>query len=1179
MEDTAACVPVTALHVYHLNDRALLLSGQGSTLVAHDGENQKIIFTRRVFGSQVIHGISAQSEPITGSGETVMQVLLWAGNAAALLRLRGFKESIRDTITLELINLLVIGLCDWAFFGGFFEFEPRESERPYIVTAHNEVYKIALHRHPVTESSTESCEKLVSGPRSVLYSAYARSTSTGLLIAAGTVFGEVVVWTANKNERSGTWAPKLLNVLLGHRGSIFGVCISDNVFFAGKIQRLLATCSDDRNIRLWKISEEGSSSRPDEEGSHPKQLSSGTGFGHSGNDSTSLIAMAWGHASRIWNVRFLPTDCSSGTRKLILVSTGEDASIRFWLATDNIAVDDGPSRSIQLRETGYYANHSGKNIWSSENHSLRDRSVYYTGGADGSIVGTGLESTTETKAKIGNYHIHMSFDDVLGQCKINNNKPGNPSNSKATALKYYAVANDGSILATTSNGDLVHGKLDMARDTISWQKIYDNLSRSPLLICSDRASGTIFFALPGGNLFAVSKGSEKFISSSISVVQQATLLFLAPTEAQLRSQELHSSIIIPLPNESRITLITVKVSDSIRLETSVRLLLPQSFVPTSGCHHLQQSLLVLGSRFGSIAIYDNLVESELAVSVFYNIHGMDTITSIMFLHHGQFPENSPAQDLFILTSGRDGTYAVHMIGRTESSDQAWTLQTIHRSSPPVGPNIEGAYLVKDAAGQTQKLVLHGFRSKDFVVWNETEQTEVLAVDCGGAHRSWTYSPLQEDGSGNALYGGTFVWTKAGACHVYRKTYEDHCKLQDGGHGREIKALAILPQRTARHGTVSDASVLVATGAEDTTIRLFRVKTSEPGVLEQTDNKKFSCIRTLSKHTTGIHHLEFSPCGSYLISSGGCEELFVWRLHKNVPIVGLGVVLECMLPKTDVDADARITSFRVGKQILTTPGPIDGGSVNFEISASYSNGKVKVWKYSREHGSKKGNFDLLEEIQIGSFCLTVLENDAKDEIMLTGGTNGFLNIQFPWQWSLMWKQKVHQNSIQASLLVKLSGYSSTWLVVTGGDDNALGLTVFCPDSVSSTRSISAFRTLLIPKAHAAAVTGLALLSPIRTVEGSFSMTFASVSNDQRVKVWRLLLQAKDVVTGNLEMQDVQIGKVAECWTDVADAASIELLPSASSHRAGDTNQHGSASKSSYELLVVGVGMEILRISTE
>ena len=180
---------------------------------------------------------------------------------------------------------------------------------------------------------------------------------------------------------------------------------------------------------------------------------------------------------------------------------------------------------------------------------------------------------------------------------------------------------------------------------------------------------------------------------------------------------------------------------------------------------------------------------------------------------------------------------------------------------------------------------------------------------------------------------------------------------------------------------------------------------------------------------------------------------------------------------------------------------------------------------------------------------------------------------------MWKQKVHQNSIQASLLVKLPGFSPTWLVITGGDDNALGLTVFCPDSASSRKSISAFRTLLIPKAHAAAITGLGLISHTITMEGSCIITFASVSNDQRVKVWRVMSQANEAVTEHLEMQDVQVDRVAECWTNVADAASIRVLSSTPPHRAEDTNQLETARKPSYGLLVVGVGMEILHLPTE
>ena len=470
-------------------------------------------------------------------------------------------------------------------------------------------------------------------------------------------------------------------------------------------------------------------------------------------------------------------------------------------------------------------------------------------------------------------------------------------------------------------------------------------------------------------------------------------------------------------------------------------------------------------------------------------------------------------------------------------------------------------------------MLYGFRSKDFVVWNETEQTDVLAVDCGGAHRSWAYSPLKDKISGEAVYGGTFVWTKAGACNVYSKSDEDHHRIQLGGHGREIKAVAVSPLRIVGHKSGSSETSLVATGAEDTTIRLFAVEVSDSSVKSLAGNKKMTCLRILNKHTTGIHHLEFSPCGNYLFSSGGCEELFVWRLHTEVPVIGLGVVLECMLPKTEIDADARITSFRVGGQKKPESGSTHEADMGFEIAAIYSNGKVKIWRYSCEQGSRKRRFELLNEIVEGSFCLTQLHYDAKDEILLTAGTNGFINVHFPRQWDLMWKQRVHQNSIQASVLVKITGFSSTWLVITGGDDNALGLTVFCPDSVCSSRSISAFRTLLISSAHAAAVTDLTLLSRLETSEENISLNFASVSNDQRVKIWHVTIRVEDTFKEDFEMQGIQIEKIAESWTSVADAAAIEVLETAPGK---DQHPIGSAQTREQELLVIGVGMEILKV---
>jgi len=91
-------------------------------------------------------------------------------------------------------------------------------------------------------------------------------------------------------------------------------------------------------------------------------------------------------------------------------------------------------------------------------------------------------------------------------------------------------------------------------------------------------------------------------------------------------------------------------------------------------------------------------------------------------------------------------------------------------------------------------------------------------------------------------------------HICSQNGANHAVIRSGGHGREIKAVAVSPQGGSR------SRQLIATGAEDTDIKIF-----------QYAEKDFACRRTIRKHTTGIQHLQWSHDGEYLFSSGGCEE--------------------------------------------------------------------------------------------------------------------------------------------------------------------------------------------------------------------------------------------------------------------------------------------------------------------
>lgn len=1186
MEVSFSCVPITALHVCRVGDQDCLLAGRGPSLCVYSCKRRRALLERRVFASQVIHGISSQLIISTDENTASTHVLLWAGSAASLLRLQtvreGWQEGGRDS-PLTANEVCHVAFTDWALFGDFFRPDFASTAKPFLVTAHNEVHEI-VDEYPTTGKRIQSCRRLVSGPACMLYAAHARRTPNGLLIAAGAVFGEVVVWAANKDKQSGLWSTNIRNVFLGHEGSIFGVSLSDDNNFDGYQRQLLVTCSDDRTIRLWAVADEVEP--PTSIGSHipnSLELSDVTGFVEDDSNGDYLLGMAWGHLSRVWTVKFLPVVGSHNTRNTRLVSMGEDATARLWEIYHDSQTDEIKHEPIQLRHTATHSIHSGKNIWSSDFHSV-DLYNLYTGGADGSIVATRSKDQQDDTTSVLDFVYHTLFADIFYELKTHERAITKRRRVDTGSLKQYAFTGDGFILATTAKSELIHSNLETDHKEILWKHIYTSDIKSPILLCNDQLTGSVFFARAGGNLYAIERGSTRIVPSLITIDPQAAFICVASREKKELSRSQLSPILIPVPHKCSAMLAWVSIGGSVILERRFQLNLPPGFVPTSAGHHVEFDVLLLGSRSGDIAIFSNLrdaqsVEAIKATSIFKIVHHRDTVTSIMVLSAKSltFPKTAE-HSFFALTTGRDGAYAVHKISLFALQRKP-TLLTVHNATLPIGPNIEGAYLKTPADITNQELVLFGFKSKDFIVWNETRQIKVLSVDCGGAHRSWAYTPTWDEETGTCL-SDTLVWTKAGACNVYRKSSEDHFVVQRGGHGREIKALAVSPVRLSLHGRSIENATLVATGAEDTTIRLFLVaKGSDISTVVASVGREMTCIRVLSKHTTGIHHLEFSSCGKYLFSSGGCEELFVWRLHTNIPVIGIGVVLECMLPKTNIDADARIANFTVRRK--RSPGSeANGTDTTFRIMAAYSNGKFKIFSYSGERADCKGAFTLLRETVEGTFCLTqihdVQSRVVEDVAMLTAGTNGTINIHEHGTRSLVMRHGVHQSSVKASVLLETQ---NGLLMITGGDDNALGITVISSNAPMSTEETLGYKTLVIPNAHAAAVTGIALISQIATEDVEELFTIASVSNDQRVKVWRVTVRAEDasdLPQKVLKMQQVRVEKVMECWTTVADAAAVQLLsPTPDSERSNEGSE-AKVEVAYHELLVVGVGMEIIKV---
>ncbi|KAG9187629.1 hypothetical protein G6011_05500 [Alternaria panax] len=1144
-------VPVTAL----ASCGALLIAAEGPFLRFHHAKGSRYISSQRVFKAQAVHGIRVCS----GENDHTTKLVIWGGRLVRALEIHLAGQVGAQSLSLCFSN--VAKASDWIL-----DLAPRpkrlDDDAQYhngscvAVTAHNALVQVKIERSQSdTNQNTNrihlSVSDLTSSSRSILYSAHLFWEDLDrVLVAAGTAFGEIIYWSWCDNSHDGP-ASRIHRVFLGHEGSIFGVQVSEELPAdrCQRLRRVVASCSDDRTIRIWDVSDVVTSATTSEADDNDQEVlrTRHTGFTNEAFDSdefnsSNCLAIGWGHLSRVWSVRFLEASPCNGS--LLLQSAGEDATARTWELMPNPGGSTNfPYKLLELDCAGH---HSGKNLWSTIVSDISNGvQQVIAGGADSKLTATPLIRVLQTQKDQHSTIAEYTVNNILSWAHAAETSPNTAgpmqvtkSSKKAEFFRSYCFVDETSFLLTTNSGNVLVGTLSSSkaptqssllsnstlldqRDDLSGYSVCTSGSRPGFAyVAGNRGSIYVYSKTSATltNLHAVgSKIGDMFAAEGAEPDGPDSTVLLVTLVGQGEARLLY---IDPDCGTNVLRIVQIPMADS--LAGSV--ITSMAYVRASG-----RSFVIVGFRHGSIALFDIHKGGEggdeaTLIRVIEKAHGAEAVTSLVW-----HPSSEVATIGYLFSVGRDGRLGVHQL-----DSSADVIDLVHDLALPFGPNIEGLYF------QDNRIIIHGFSSKKWYLYDVTSEEEVMSIDTGGAHRSWAFRP-------HSSIGGTLVWTRASSMHIFSQTGANHAVVRSGGHGREIKAVAVLAKAN------SGSRRLIATGAEDTDIKIFEYVEED-----------IVCRRTIRKHTTGIQHLQWSHNGEYLFSSGGCEEFYVWRIHDlSISALDIGVVCEHVYMPESEHADLRLMSFDV----------ITSGSAN-TITMVFSDSSIKVYRFDPTAAVK---WQPLAKGLYFTSCLTQCMFLSTTKI-LTAGTDGHAVVwplateteellgELPGSaLQLAWHHpaRIHQNSSKAMTCHPVD--ADTWLVVSGGDDGSLACILARSASSHSPASPATSYVsppILVSRAHGSAVTSCSLLGHKSRI------LLVTSGNDEWIRLWEMVIRKTDDEVGagtSKEPEDaLRIQRLDKIKTNVADVSSMAVLDG------GDDVRDA-------RVLICGVGMEVVRIA--
>lgn len=662
-----------------------------------------------------------------------------------------------------------------------------------------------------------------------------------LIVASGTVFGEVLVWGAVDDGKTLSKSIKLwcensnsstvsqtrvrpAHRLVGHSGSVFGVklCPNDASF--------IASTSDDRSVRLWRLRPANGTALDTE---RKLLLSARDVIDRQHSHEYTLFWTGWGHTARVWDVSFAQLPHVS---ELIVVSSGEDGTARVWNPLQSDKEMTPPLRG-----------HRCESVWSVDVFE----SLVVTGGNDGTAKVYDLESrlrssmTPEARSFAVPKDppaVTESVDDSdIPSKKRKKKKKKAKSGQVVCGMEFYSKGKAEHVLVSTRKGSLY--SLDIDGDVWTEHKKWCTIKGSAI----DPSTG---------NCMAVHPRRMKAVLGTTDgwLVQVP----LDPWDKSADTRVAYKSCHRPTQSVSFSNgMLVVLYARAVVLYDCENLIPVNTLSSTTPGIPLSFALekdarMYVGDSRGNITRFELGQESGKEPMILSRAHEKEHVTAIRVVQG------------LVLSVGNDGCL-------TRSRNTAdGGLQRL--TSVPIA-NATGLRNIFSGS-ESLHVALGGYYGNEFFLIDNKSGYEFLRQDTGGRQRRQCFRTGFEEGNPQSYSLAILSGLKDGTNTInLHKTMVDtkanKYNIGDVMHAEEINDLCWIRGVSTTH---------LITGSNDCTVKLFELRGKQLNFISDLPPHE-SCVRGVCASS----HLGSDDC-SLLVTAGGKLSMEFYLLHSATSMV-------------------------------------------------------------------------------------------------------------------------------------------------------------------------------------------------------------------------------------------------------------------------------------------------------